>query len=122
MVKNKDVVQAGSSRLAKIPSPLWSFVELIGITGIGVAQPLFESLRIAAGEEIVGSNPSRVQLIALTVLVVVLPAFALLLIELIVGALFRRNRPAVHQVIVSAVVGVIAWEILGNLTTWVTWL
>lgn len=122
VTENGVVIQDAASRLPKIRSVLWSLVELIGITGIGVAQPLFESLRINVSSQIIGSNPSRIQLISLTVLVVVLPAFALLLTELIVGVLFRRHRAAVHQIIVAAVVGVIAWEILGNLTTWVTWL
>lgn len=96
-----------------------SFVELFALTGIAVAQPIFDRLGKHATELVAGGR-TRQQILAVTLMVLVVPAIAAWTIEFLVGALAPRLRRSAHVVATGTITAIIAIEAFKSQTQWGT--
>src|SRR4029079_9369433 len=93
-----------------------SFLEFVALTGVLVAQPVFDLLKTNAGLFILW-RLNGLQLIAFTVVIVVVPALALLLIEAVVALAVPRARRMVHEALAAVVIFGIAVVVVKQATT-----
>ncbi|MFM8973872.1 MAG: sulfatase-like hydrolase/transferase, partial [Actinomycetota bacterium] len=92
-----------------------AFVELFALAGLAIAQPVFDLL---------GRNPelfilwrtTRLQLVALTAIVLLAVPLAALGLEWLVGLVAPRARPAVHAVLLGLGAGLVALQIVKGAT------
>lgn len=93
-----------------------AYLELLALTGVAVAQPTFDLLGKNTGV-FIALRTTGLETIALAVLVVLVPPTALWLVEVLIGLLVARIRPAVHAALGGFIVAVIAIEVLKKQTS-----
>lgn len=92
-----------------------SFLELLGITGLAFAQPIFDLLSRNDSLFVVwGTRPLELVLLAVTIVLV--PAVALILIEIAARLAGERVRVLVHRGLIAVVAAVLAVEALKRYT------
>jgi hypothetical protein len=94
---------------------MWSFVEFVALTGVLVAQPLFDLMGRNAGLFILW-DLSGWQLIVFVLAIVLVPAAALWLVEAVAGLVVRRARWVIHVALVAIVTLDIAIVIIKKLS------
>jgi hypothetical protein len=92
-----------------------SFLELLALTGIAVAQPVFDVLNNSP-ETLIGHQASGVAIVLATVVVVLAPPLALWGLETVVGALNRRAGAWLHTGLLGFLAGVVAVEVAKRAT------
>jgi sulfatase-like protein len=103
-------------RPAPRPERLWAFFELFALVGFVIAQPTLDVLG-KAPDFFLFRRAGRGDILLLVVAVTVLPALGLWLAELAAGQAGERARRAVHLLMVTGLLGVLALEIGKNLTS-----
>ncbi len=83
--------------------------ELVGVFGLAIAQPTFDLLGKNAGL-FVAWNATVPRTLALVALVILGPALAALAVEMLVGVVLPRARPAAHTAMLALGIGVIVAE------------
>jgi hypothetical protein len=97
-----------------------TFLELLALLGIAVAQPTFDILEKNAIIFVTrGTTPAEI--IGLAAIVVLGPALGLWLVEVAFGAFAPRSRQWVHAVVAAGIVGLIAVEVLKKATELGPW-
>ena len=90
---------------------LGPLLELLALTGIAIAQPLFD-LFGRSGERLVARQASRVDIVVFALVVTFLPALVVWACELLAGLVDRRLRRAIHFAAVACLIAVIASLVL----------
>jgi hypothetical protein len=88
----------------------WSLVELFVLTGFVVGQPLLD-VTGKAPDFFIFRRASKLDLLLLILLVLVLPALYLWVFELILSLAGERARRAMHLVIVTGLLAILALEV-----------
>ena len=87
--------------------------ELLGLSAIVVAQPIFDALQRSAyafpGAHVGGSD-----LVRFAVLLILLPPAAMLAIKLLVGLAWRILRGLVHLAWIGLLIALFVWQLLTN--------
>jgi Sulfatase len=89
---------------------LWSLLELFVLTGFVVAQPLLEVIG-KAPDFFIFRRAGRLDILLLIGVVILLPALYLWVFELIMSLAGERARQALHLVIVTALLAILAVEV-----------
>lgn len=87
------------------------FLELLALSGVAVAQPVFDGL----GKDVSGLlplEPSRLDLVVFTAVVVLVPALAALGAGLLVGLVAPRLRQRAHALTLGVFAGSVAVQVL----------
>lgn len=109
-----EAASSGNSREAQEPvgfqRELRSFLELLALTTIAVAQPVFDLLRNNV-DLFVAHRSGRVEIVTLAVLVALGPPLALWLVEVFVGWVIPRSRRPVHAVLLGLLFGLFLMEV-----------
>ena len=103
-----------SDRLAPRDA-LRSFLELVGLSGIAITQPVLDSFG-RGGDIFVARGAGFIDIIAFALAVAVLPSLLVTVIEVLAGLIDPRLARAVHAVAVAALLTVIAIQILREST------
>ena len=93
---------------------LSSFAELFALAGVGIAQPLLDSLRKNSTDIFVHRGASRTDILLLTLVIVFGPPFVLWVGEAIVGLVVPKARRFAHFVTTGTLLFVLAWVILNR--------
>lgn len=107
--------QAGRLRRAWERAEAHSFLELLALTGIAVAQPVLDVLNNSP-ETLIGHQAGGIAIVLATAVIVLAPALALWGLETLVGLLSRRARDWMHLVLLGLLAGVIAVEVAKRAT------
>jgi hypothetical protein len=108
---------AGTARQAAGPRErLWAFLELFALVGFAVAQPTLDVLG-KAPDFFIFRQADRVDILVLVLAVTVLPALGMWLVELAAGLAGERARRAVHLLMVTGLLALLALEVGKNLTS-----
>src|SRR6266536_1840012 len=89
---------------------LWSLLELFVLTGFVVAQPLLD-VTGKAPDFFIFRRADRLDILLLTGIVTVLPALYLWVFELIMRLAGERPRHALHLVIVTSLLAILAMDV-----------
>jgi Sulfatase len=111
-----DPAPIGAPRFGPWRRELRAFLELLAVTGMTLARPTFGILTNNTAV-FVSRHTQPLELVAFTLLLVLLPPFLLWLVEVGVGALLPRARPVVHAVLVAIVAGIFVVAVLKKQTT-----
>jgi hypothetical protein len=90
---------------------LWAFLEVLALSGLAVAQPTFDLLGRNA-RLFIAWQADGVDLVLLAVVVVLAPALACWTVEVLVGLVAPRVRPAAHLVLLGGLAGLVVLEAL----------
>ena len=93
---------------------LSSFAELFALAGVGVAQPLLDSLQKNSTDVFVHRGASRADIVFLTIAIVFGPPFVLWVGEAICGLVLSKARRWAHFVTTGTLLFVLAWVILNR--------
>ena len=94
----------------------WAFFELFALVGFVVAQPTLDVLG-KAPDFFLFRQAGRAEILLLVLAVTVLPALGLWLVEVAAGLAGDRARRAVHLLMVTGLLAVLALEVGKNLTS-----
>jgi hypothetical protein len=107
---------AGADRRPARRELLWAFLELFALVGFVIAQPTLDVLG-KAPDFFIFRQADRVDILVLVLAVTVLPALGMWLVELAAGLAGERLRQAVHLVMVTGLLALLALEVGKNLTS-----
>jgi Sulfatase len=88
-----------------------SFVELLALTGVAIAQPAFDLLEKNVAL-FVTERTSKAQTIGLTLVLILVPPTVLWLVEVAAGLVLPRVRRWVHAAFAGGIAGIVAIEVL----------
>lgn len=94
-----------------------SFLEFLGVTGLGVAEPVLSSFRKGA-DVFVLRHADALDIVGFVAAVVFLPSLVLLLFEVLFSILGRRVRRVVHLILLSGAAAVVVLGALRDRTSW----
>lgn len=94
-----------------------SFLEYLGITGLGIAEPVLSSFRNGA-DVFVLRHATALDVVGFVGAVVFVPALVLLGFECLFSILGRAVRRVVHMVFLAGAAGVVVLGTLRDRTTW----
>lgn len=115
------MTEAVSGRLARwserlaLRDALRSFLELVGLSGIAITQPVLDSFG-RGGDIFVARGAGFLDIIAFALLVAVLPALLATVAEVVAGLINPRLARGVHAVAVAVLLTVIAIQIFRETT------
>jgi hypothetical protein len=92
-------------------------LELLGLTGIAVAQPALDIVSKDVAGVFVTRDATAVQVVAFVAAVVLVPTLVLWAVEAVVGALLPRTRTLVHVALCGLLVAVITIEAVKKATS-----
>jgi Sulfatase len=95
---------------------LWAFLELFALVGFAIAQPTLDVLG-KSPDFFIFRQADRAQILVLVLAVTVLPALGMWLVEQAAGLAGERARRAVHLLMVTGLLALIALEVGKNLTS-----
>jgi Sulfatase len=95
---------------------LWSFLELFALVGFAIAQPTLDVLG-KAPDFFIFRQADRVDILVLVLAVTVLPALGMWLVEQAAGLAGERARRAVHLLMVTGLLALLALGVGKNLTS-----
>src|SRR3954447_788178 len=107
--------RASAARFGPWRREVRAFLELLALTGVTVAQPTFDLLANNAAS-FVSLDTTWIQAVLLATVVVLVPATALWVIEVLIGAVVPPARRFVHALLAAAVLSVLAVEVLKHQT------
>jgi len=94
-----------------------SFLEFLGITGLGVAEPVLSAFRTGA-DVFVLRHAQAIDVIGFVAAVVLVPSLVLLFFEALFSILGRRVRQVVHVALLSGAAAVVVLGTLRDRTSW----
>jgi Sulfatase len=95
---------------------LWAFLELFALVGFAIAQPTLDVLG-KSPDFFIFRQADRAEILLLVLAVTVLPALGLWLVEQAAGLAGERARRAVHLLMVTGLLALLALEVGKNLTS-----
>jgi hypothetical protein len=95
---------------------LWAFLELFALVGFVIAQPTLDVLG-KAPDFFLFRQADRADILVLVLAVTVLPALGMWLVELAAGLAGEQVRRAVHLLMVTGLLALLALEVGKNLTS-----
>lgn len=105
-----------ASRPAGRRERLWALLELFALVGFAIAQPMLDVLG-KAPDFFIFRQAERADILVLVLGVTVLPVLGMWLVELVAGLAGDRVRRAVHLLMVTGLLALLALEVGKNLTS-----
>lgn len=91
-----------------------AFVEYFALSGIAVAQPLLEALRIRASDAVLPLRPSSGEILLLTAAILLAVPVGLWVVEAVVGLIAPTARERFHRIALAGLVGIITFIVVGD--------